>query len=469
MAGWFAVAWGLTFLWPRVHKSVAAVAAFVDDPRSAAATGSMSQVAAQLGELIDEAREGVRRAWSAKERPRFVVVVEDLERCQLPKAVDVCEVVAQLFDHPGVITVLVGDLRVIAASAEVKYKDAAERFGQDPDFAADGLGRFFLQKVVQFELELPPIPEPWLRELARSAPPTASIHGDTVSRRTPMPSLLRRAVRSLLMLAAVLLALIVLGVVSLISLATLGVYPWWLWVTLAAGLTGEAATFGFLRIRRRRVRAFRVVVGRLVDSIISSVLADSRAVPDPAEVERKVLLRLKAVTDPEFTSQRYWHQAANLTSPDEVHRRLQLQAVADEEIRTRAEAVILNLLPPLPRMAKRLLNRLYFLLVVAWSRKLIADNRVTPEQLGKWAVLLDQWPTAARAIIRSPGLARELEDAASQKDAFTKKCECHTPPLARDVEGLRRFFNTDPHIGAVTEFLVYLRADLPGQPLATEP
>ena len=132
VAGWFAVAWGLSFLWPRVHKSVAAVAAFVDDPRSAAVTGSMSQVAAQLGELIDEAREGVRRAWWAEERPRFVVVVEDLERCQLPKAVDVCEVVAQLFDHPGVITVLVGDLRVIAASAEVKYKDAAGGSARTP-------------------------------------------------------------------------------------------------------------------------------------------------------------------------------------------------------------------------------------------------------------------------------------------------------------------------------------------------
>lgn len=61
VAGWFVVAWALSFLWPRVHKSVAAVAAFVDDPRSAAATGSMSQVAAQLGELIDEARTGSNR------------------------------------------------------------------------------------------------------------------------------------------------------------------------------------------------------------------------------------------------------------------------------------------------------------------------------------------------------------------------------------------------------------------------
>jgi hypothetical protein len=39
--------------------------------------------------------------------------------------------------------------------------------------------------------------------------------------------------------------------------------------------------------------------------------------------------------------------------------------------------VILDLLPPLPRTAKRLLNRQYFLLVVAWSRNLYGDV-VTP-------------------------------------------------------------------------------------------
>ena len=126
----------------------------------------MAEVSAQLGELITEAREGVRRAWGAPHPPRFVVVVDDLERCQPPRAVDMCEVAAQLLDHPDVITVLVGDLRVIAASAELKYRDAAARFSQDADFAADGWGRFFLQKVVQFELELPPIPYERLRQMA---------------------------------------------------------------------------------------------------------------------------------------------------------------------------------------------------------------------------------------------------------------------------------------------------------------
>lgn len=40
---------------------------------------------------------------------------------------------------------------------------------------------------------------------------------------------------------------------------------------------------------------------------------------------------------------------------------------------------------------------------------------------------------------------------------------------SRDEESLRRLFNTDPQIGSVAELLVYLRAGLPAQPLATEP
>jgi GNAT superfamily N-acetyltransferase len=470
VAGWFVVAWGLSFLWPRVHKSVAAVAAFVDDPRSAAATGSMPQVAAQLGELIDEARDGARLAWGARQRPPFVVVVEDLERCELPKAVDVCEVAAQLLDHQGVITVLVGDLRVIAASAEVKYKEATERFAQDPDFAGDGLGRFFLQKVVQFELELPPVPECRLRELARSVPPTASLYGGTLSRRTPMPSLLRRSLRTRLIPAAGALAVLATLVFTFVNAETGGPrFPLWFWPTLAAEFVATTVAVWVLYTRRRRIAALRVEVGRLVDSTISNVLGDSTDAPDSAEVQREVLRRLDKATEPEFASRRYWQQAAGLTSPEEVRRRLGLRATHDEKIRTRAEAVILDLLPPLPRMAKRLLNRLNFLLVVAWNRNLIAEDRVTPEQLGKWAVLLDQWPTAARVIIKNPGLATDLEDAAGQEDRFTEICAGYTPPLARDVAGLRKFFGTGPRVGPVAEHLVYLGADVPAWAAAREP
>ena len=450
--GWFVLLWGLSVLWPRVQRSVAAVAAFVDDPRSAAATGSMPEVSAQLGELIREGQDGVRRAWRAPQRPRFVVVVEDLERCRPPKAVDMCEVAAQLLDHSGVITVLVGDLRVIAASAELKYRDAADQFGNDADFAAEGWGRFYLQKVVQFELELPPIPEERLRQLAWSAPATASIHGSPTDRSTPMPSLLVRIGQSI----------VTRSLIVLILLASL---PFFAYSNLVAGFGLEILAIAvalpasaWSSYRSGRIEKLRADVSRLVDNVISEVLSQPGSPMGSAELEAEVVSRVGAETA-KYESRRYWKHARDLASAEEVHRRLQLRAANDNETISRAKKVILELLPPLPRTAKRLLNRLYFLLVVAYNRDLITRNRVSAEQLGKWAVLLDRWPEAGKAIVKNPQLVQALEDAAKRKVDFASLCSAHTPPLASDPASLRDFFQTDHKLASAAYHLVYLDAD----------
>lgn len=69
------------------------------------------------------------------------------------------------------------------------------------------------------------------------------------------------------------------------------------------------------------------------------------------------------------------------------------------------------------------------------------------QQLGKWAVLLDQWPMAARAINKNPGLAATLEDLAGQEGAYAQACAAFTPSLARDVDGLRKFSTASPGSG----------------------
>jgi hypothetical protein len=465
--GWFALLVGVSFLWPRVQRSVAAVAAFVDDPRSAAATGSMPEVRAQLGELIREAQEGVRRAWGARERPRFVVVVDDLERCQPPKAVDVCEVAAQLLDHPDVITMLVGDLRVIAAAAELKYRDAVDRFSKDADFAAEGFGRLFLQKVVQFELELPPVPGERIRQLARSAPATASIRGGGADHAIPMPSLRRRMLNnpttftavfaSFLILLTYLVAFFLARPASSHQSQTLALVTV---LALSAVSIMAILAISYVQVRRRRQREdLRREVFSLVENVISEVLTQPDAPASGEDLEAEVMSRLAPLTAG-YDRRRYWEAAKVLVSPEQVRRRLQLRAVADEKTRSSAEKAILALLPPVPRTAKRLLNRLYFLLVVAYNRNLLTLGRVSAEQLGKWAVLLDRWPEAGRAITKNPQLAQSLEDKAGQQDQFAELCSAYAPPLANDAGPLRDFFRADPKIGAVVYYLIYLDADV---------
>ncbi len=221
-------------------------------------------------------------------------------------------------------------------------------------------------------------------------------------------------------------------------------------------------TWAWQTARSRQIATLRVQIGRLVDNVISGVLADYGFAPDSAELEEEAVRRVKAETEAEFTKRRYWRHVQQLASGEEVRRRLQLRATDDEKIRSRAEKVILNLLdlmPPLPRMVKRLLNRLYFLLVVAYKRNLISSGKVSPEQLGKWAVLLDRWPEATRAITENPGLVGELERAARQEDVFAQACAQCTLPLASDLDDLRKFFRTEHRLAEAAYHLVYLDAD----------
>ena len=76
----------LAFIYPKIFSGTQAIARFINDPKSEAARGSIDSVSRQLGDLIGSATRGNRR---------FIVFVDDLERCRPPRAVDVCEVVSQ--------------------------------------------------------------------------------------------------------------------------------------------------------------------------------------------------------------------------------------------------------------------------------------------------------------------------------------------------------------------------------------
>src|SRR5262249_12050524 len=228
------------------------------------------------------------------------------------------------------------------------------------------------------------------------------------------------------------------------------------------------ALFTWTNGRQRRIDDLRTEVGRLVESVISDVLSQPDSPTGSTELEAEVVRRVGEETA-KYERRREWRYAKDLASEEEVRRRLQLRAAADEKTRSAAEKVILELLPPLPRTAERLLNRLYLLLVVAYNRNLIAHHRVSAEQLGKWAALLDRWPEAGKAIIKNPQLAQELEAAEKRKDTFATLCSSHTPPLASDPAPLRRFFQTDHKLAAAAYHLLYLDAGVEPPPSSSTP
>lgn len=127
-----------------------AVAKFVSDPKAAATTASMKEVSGELYQLIREA---------TPKNSRFIIFVDDLERCRPPRAVDVLEAVNQLLSHERVVTIVMGDMPAVAACAEIKYRDLASRYapGGDPKLDRLGLsyGRAYLQKIIQLQFDLP--------------------------------------------------------------------------------------------------------------------------------------------------------------------------------------------------------------------------------------------------------------------------------------------------------------------------
>jgi hypothetical protein len=138
-------------IWSKLFALAQAASSFVDDPKSEAAKGSMGEVRAQLGRLIGQA---------ARKR-RIIIFVDDLERCRPPRAVEVCEVATQLLDHPGVVTVLLADMRAVAAAAAIKYAELEGRYqpagdgddGRPERFTA--YGQAYLEKLVQLQFQIP--------------------------------------------------------------------------------------------------------------------------------------------------------------------------------------------------------------------------------------------------------------------------------------------------------------------------
>jgi hypothetical protein len=167
----------------RLTPSIQGIARWIDNPASEAARGSMQDASRQLRRLINQALRGKRR---------FIIFVDNLERCQPPRAVEVCEVVSQLIGHPEVVTVLIGDMDTIALSAEIKYA-ALESLslgtpgtpgpGSAPRITGRGpvgsYGREYLEKLIQIQLRLPP---PLLSNLRKMLVPV--IGSDQPFRRT---------------------------------------------------------------------------------------------------------------------------------------------------------------------------------------------------------------------------------------------------------------------------------------------
>jgi hypothetical protein len=148
---------------------------FIESPDKAAEAGAIQSAEKQLSKLISQAR------WRGN---RFVVFIDDIERCKPPRSVEVLDAVNQLMSHKGVVVVFLGDMSAVAAAAQLKYKDLAEIFVPSAGIALTGadrgkeaFGRLYLQKIVQFQFDLPIPPTSKIRQFMKQMADTPEAKG----------------------------------------------------------------------------------------------------------------------------------------------------------------------------------------------------------------------------------------------------------------------------------------------------
>jgi hypothetical protein len=397
----------LAFIYPRVLSGTQAVARFIKDPQVEAAQGSMASVREQLGRLIRQATRGHRR---------FVIFVDDLERCRPPRAVEICEVASQLLDHADTVTILVADMEAIAMSAAIKYR-ALER----PDSAAGSeslraaymqYGREYLQKLVQIQFDLPPVSREQLEKMLVRKPDdkqdTSPVAQPTLSTRnksensSSRPRWSRWAIWSFV-------ALLLLAVAS---------------VVLTAPPQGEtrASSIGYGLLGVGVIAAGIAITGGAIVSAISRKRARARR----KEIDRTIR---------EQSAETTMDKAVENISPGRakvgdvsIEKRYLRLAMEQPLVVSRADSLVFEFLPRRPRAAKRLLNQVRLMISIAIARGLFVlpggggedeterekRQKDLADQVGKWLVLRERWPDVALAAQKDTRLIETLENAARQ-------------------------------------------------------
>lgn len=451
-AGVLGVVFFALFIARRMFTTAREAARFLDDPRSAAARGTMTEVKYQFGRLIEHATH----------RGRLVIVVDDLERCAADRALEVCQVASQLLAQPGVVTILLADLEPIARSAGARY---AVSMSAEEAVDPEEIGRRYLAKIVQLEIALPPPAPDDMRRVIRG-------YGSSLREGVPEPQRLSTWGRVREAFAPDALLCTIRAVRSRVAslgrelnaseLRLAGLWRtikrvverarWWPVGLMFAGVVVYGAidpawlesdednpALGFLfiatvavgywsrRLRKRKREQLRSDLVEQIEELKGQQLS-------PEEIKREVQ-RTSALPE---------------ADPGLINDLISSSFLDSDEFRD-VETFIAEHPPALPREAKRSFNHAQLLTEIARARHMFGGDPVlTPAHLAKWLVFREQWPALGRSIALEPQRLAELEAADEHGELTPEAAEL----LARQ-----------PHLGDVIQRLVYFQPAENGRPV----
>jgi hypothetical protein len=422
LVGLIALAIFLYQLLAAILPAAESVGEFTRDPQTAAKSASMQEVRRQLGRLIEQA---------TPRGSKFVIFIDDLDRCRPPRSVDILEAVNQLLDHSGVVVVLMGDMQVVAKCAEIKYKalatsESTATTNQSSVYSST-FGRNFLQKIIQLQFDLPMYSARKIRqivgELAKEIPKDRSRNWlDTVWQGAG--SGIQRAfsrLRASRNWAGWLFHVLVVLVLA--------------WIIWKAGTAPAKYPLGPIFIRMAVILVALFIVRWLV-----RILLRLRESGRRKQIDQQIRARTTA-GERDFSRVEAYVRGENSAWSNDpemeglVTERLRSYLEDESELQLEAEDEVMQHLEPMPRHAKRVLNRLRLLLFIAHERKMLGGKpELSSRHVGKWAVLGERWPELLQAVCVNPDIMKPLEDAETH-DAVIKE----RAPLYENDEALRRF------------------------------
>ena len=148
---------GLSSLTKLVEELQSGVAKNVDEA-TAAIRRERTKIYIEQIQFLEQFQGRFRDLVQEHVKPnRFVVFVDDLDRCLPEKAIQVLEAIKLFLDVQDCIFVLGIDQDVIARGIEMKYKDVKDKPDADgkPHFTIEGIK--YLEKIIQLPFQIPPV------------------------------------------------------------------------------------------------------------------------------------------------------------------------------------------------------------------------------------------------------------------------------------------------------------------------
>jgi len=415
-------------LWPMAKS----VSEFARDPQSAAKTASMHEVRNQLGKLIRQA---------TPKGSKFVIFVDDLDRCRPPRSVDVLEAINQLLDHTGVVVVLMSDMQVVAKCAEIKYRDLATlevpaaTNHTTPAFSTYGWS--FLQKIIQLQFDIPMCPVRAIRQmivdLARDVPEEKllgrldAVRNLWVKCRRKVASVRSRTALEVAVSAVVILAMVVV-------------------TARLFGFPPELSSSAVLKWRSRQMLidyllfGISLAVGAWFTYVLPRIASSRRESKRRREIDDQIRARISAGERDFSRIEAHVRRESSAWLDDAqteglVRERLQRYLEDESEIQREAEDEVMRHVEPMPRHAKRLLNRLRLLLFIAHERKMFGGKpKLSSRHIGKWAVLGERWPQLLQLVSTNPNIMTRLEAPEAYDVTINENA-----PIYQNDKALRRF------------------------------